>query len=173
MKKIAIAIVIASGALSANAQDKSYFEIGVANAKFTDPTIWFTSPVAFIKWGVNINDTWATELQIGKSIQDTNFIAYGVPFTARIDSMIGGYFVGSTPLDEKVSLYGRLGFTKGEASASTAYGRATASDTGLSYGGGVRFNFDKSKFFTIDYTSFYNSSGTTVIAPSLSFGSTF
>ena len=173
MKKIAIAIVIASGALSANAQDKSYFEIGIANAKFNEPDIWFTSPVAFIKWGVNINDTLATELQIGKSIQDTNFRAYNVPFTARLDSMIGGYFVGSAPLDEKVSLYGRLGFTKGEISASNAYASSNASDTGLSYGGGVRFNFGKSSYMTIDYTSFYNSSGTSVTAPSLSFGSTF
>jgi hypothetical protein len=87
--------------------------------------------------------------------------------------MIGGYFVGSTPLDDKVSLYGRLGFTKGEISASTPYSTAYASDTGLSYGGGVRFNFGKSSYMTIDYTSFYNSSGTSVTAPSLSFGSTF
>lgn len=174
MKKISIAIVIAASALSANAQDKkSYFEIGVANAKYKETDIQFTSPVAFFKWGVDINDTWATELQIGKSIQDTNFTAYNVPFTARIDSMIGGYVVGTAPMDDKVSFIGRLGFTKGEISASTAFGGGNASDTGLSFGGGVRFNFDQSIFMTIDFTSFYNSSGTSVTGTSLSFGSKF
>lgn len=176
MKKHALAIAAIStvAAFGVNAQsNKSYFEVGVVNAKYDESPFYFTSPVAFFKWGVQINDTLATELQLGRSIQDANFVAYNTSVKASFDSMIGGYLVGNVPLDNKASLFGRVGFVKGQVSISTAYGSASDGDSGLSYGVGARFNLDKSNYLSIDYTSFYKKTGVSITGPSLSFGSTF
>lgn len=84
--------------------------------------------------GYKVNQNWAVELgyiDFGKTSTS------GVNFKANAIELVG---VGSFPVANRVSLYGKLGFARGEVKASGPGGSAKEDSVEVTYGAGVQYD---------------------------------
>lgn len=99
--------------------------------------------------GYQFNTNFGAELgyvDFGKATATAT--ALGIPFTASIKAkafeLLG---VGTIPLADKLSAYGKLGFARWDTDASATGGGVTVTDsakgTDLTYGLGVKYDFAK------------------------------
>ncbi len=169
-----VPIVAALFVTTASAQNgAAYAEIGGVYARYSEPAAWFTSGVANLKLGYNINENFAIEGMVGRSLVDTNFYAGSTRVSARIDNMISGYVKVKAPLSQNAEIFGRFGFTNGSISANTRFGSGWVSGSSASYGGGVQFNTSTNTYFTLDYMSYYNGNGVSVTGAGANIGFKF
>jgi outer membrane immunogenic protein len=176
MKKIITAIgldLVISGASAQIQKTNGYIEIGGIYTRYQETSGWFTSAVGNAKLGVNITDNLSLETIVGTSVYDTSFYAGRTLVSARIDSLFGGYLKGKVPISPNADIFARVGFAQGQVSASTSYGSALGSGTGLSYGGGLQFKLDNASYLAVDYMSYYNRYGTSVTGLGLNYGFNF
>jgi len=62
--------------------------------------------------------------------------------------------VGTLPINDKFSVFGKLGFAMGEGDVSTALGSSSDDSTELTYGIGVKYNFTPVLGVTAEYQAY-------------------
>ncbi|MFN3608273.1 MAG: porin family protein [Hyphomonas sp.] len=83
------------------------------------------------------NQNFGVEGEASVGVKDDDF---GVG-TVELDHSLGAFGVLQAPVNERISLFGRLGYASTELSANTPALSASASDIkGVSYGVGAKFN---------------------------------
>ncbi len=175
MKKSLLALLIAglSSVAAAQTNDKFYFEAGYGVIKYTEPSAWAEPGVGILRIGMNIDKNFAAEFMAGTTVNDARFNVGNTPVTFRYDGIYGAYLKGKVEVSPFVEVFGRLGVTHAEVSASVPGYAVSASGSDASYGAGVQFNFSKTAYAQIDYMSYYNKSGISVKGPSASVGFRF
>ena len=182
-KKLVVAALLslATSVAMAQAQTKKedgfYAELGFAQAYYTEPAANFNNAMGVLKGGYNINKYIAAEVMVAGNLNDAVFYSGSTRFGASVTSAYGAYGKFSLPVNEDFSLFARVGVTNARIDVSATNGTrsasAWASGSDLSYGGGAQFNFTKNIYGQVDYMSYYDKSGVTVSAPSISIGYKF
>lgn len=175
MKKSLLALLIAglSSTAFAQANDQFYVEVGYGAIKYTEPGAWAEPGVGVVRLGMNIDKNLSGELMYGGTVNDANFYVGSTRVTFRYDSIYGAYLKGKLEVSPFVEVFGRVGVTGADVSASVPGYAITASGSDVSYGAGVQFNFSKTAYGQIDYMSYYNKGGASVKGPSASVGFRF
>lgn len=107
-----------------------------------------------VRIGFDINQYLAVEGRVGGSVKsDSN-----ANMNLDIDHMYGVYAVGTLHLNPQFEVYGAVGNTRGQASATGGGVSVTSSDTGLSYGAGIGWNIDDGATLSIEYMSYMKKS---------------
>lgn len=134
-------------ALNVNAAEPFYLGAQV-NYINGDTGYGDVNPMALsINGGYQLNPNIALEARIGVGVTDDTVIGVDV----ELDQYYAGYVVGSYPLSKEFSVYGMVGFSDVEITA-TANGRsASASDDGISYGLGGVYNFNNNIGLNLEY----------------------
>ena len=175
-RKLFVAAILTAAATGSMAQASTnketgfYGEIGLAQAYYTEPLANFNHPLGMLKAGYNINKNVAVEIMAAGALTSSNFYVGSTYVDAKVSSAYGAYGKLSLPVEDKFSLFVRLGITNATLSVSTNYGSAWASGSDYSYGAGAQFNFTKDIYGQVDYMSYYNKNSIAVRAPSISIG---
>lgn len=178
-RKLLVAAILTSAATGAMAQASTnnetgfYGEIGLAQAYYTEPLLNFNHPLGMLKAGYDINKNVAVEIMAAGALTSSNINVGGTNVDAKVSSAYGAYGKLSLPVEDKFSLFVRLGITNVTPSLSTSSGSARQSGSDFSYGAGAQFNFTKDIYVQVDYMSYYNKDSITVRAPSISIGYKF
>jgi opacity protein-like surface antigen len=186
MKKIVMAFAVASTLISTQSfaadtstagENNGYAQIGITRARTEDSGLVFIHPVATATVGYNFNKNFAGEVMAGTSVSDDTSY-YGVArITSSIDSVFGAYLKAKTEITPDLSIFARVGVLRANISATGSNGfvsaSSSASDTSLSFGAGLEYNFTKTIYGQVDYMSLYNKSGTSSQGPSVSLGFNF
>lgn len=169
MKAKYILLGCALTALSANvlaAEDKTgkgYVGVGYSPVTFSvdgaDPD-WDLAALA-VRGGYYFNKYFSVEGRLGFGVgDDTQNVSVAPPedIKVEIDYMLGVYAVGHLPLSDRFQLYGLVGYTKGELTATLAQTGESSSDddADLSYGVGAEFDMTKNWSLAAEYTSYFD-----------------
>lgn len=157
----------------AQTNDRFYVEVGYGAIKYTEPGAWAEPGVGVVRLGMNIDKNFSGELMYGGTVNDANFYVGSTRVTFRYDSIYGAYLKGKVEVSPFVEVFGKVGVTGADVYASARGYAATATDSDLSYGAGVQFNFSKTAYGQIEYMSYYNKGDVSVKGPSASVGFRF
>lgn len=135
-KKIAVAAVLATLAVSASAATPGFYVGGETGVTKFDGASGNTNSYGIVA-GFNFNKNIGVEAGYGR-LGTLDFYGYDVKFNQAQVSVIG-----SLPLNDAFSIYARLGYNNLEAKASAYGSTGTANDTGVLAGVGVAYSFDK------------------------------
>lgn len=153
--------------LAANTGD-SYAGIQYAAVTYSEDGFADVNPAAVVgKYGYYFNDFIAVEGRLGFGISDDSINISGIPVTLKIDSLVGMYAIASLPLSNAASVYGLLGFTRAELTASALGLSVGGSETDFSYGAGAEFSFGNNTSASIEYMSYLTESDFDVNAISI------
>jgi len=118
------------------------------------------------KLGYQYNRNFAIELRGGFGLGDssnsvqTNLGLYS--YTSKIDNVFGVYAIAQAELADHFSAYALAGGTRVNGSSSGTIGTTpfsvTSSDSGFSFGAGLRYTLSGSQRITLEYTSFLRGS---------------
>ena len=177
-KKILVGAMLTVIATSTYAQEKKkdsgfYAEVGYMQAYYSESVASFNNGMVALKPGYNINKNFAVEGLIAGNTGNANFNIGTTAFTAKVQNAYGLYGKGTVELNETVELYAKAGFTNGTVSASTRFGSGYSSGTSVSYGAGIQVNLTKDVYTNLDYMSYYNKDGISIIGPSINLGYKF
>lgn len=78
---------------------------------------------------------------------------------AKIDNAIGIYIKPKTNLNDRVELFGRLGFARSEGTRSSTSSSTPVRKNDLSYGFGMSYTINPSTSLNADYMSYLNKDG--------------
>ena len=186
MKKLVMILAVASTFISTQSfaadtsaanENNGYAQIGITRARTEDSGLAFIHPVATATVGYNFNKNFAGEVMAGTSVSDDTSYYGSVRVTSSIDSVFGAYLKAKTEITPDLAIFARVGVLRANISATGSNGfvsaSSSASDTSLSFGAGLEYNFTKSIYGQVDYMSLYNKSGTSSQGPSVSLGFNF
>lgn len=124
--------LVAAFAGTAQAQDtgKYYVEAGYANIKSGD-----NYGAANLGAGVKFSKHFAVEANAALGITERK---YG-DVTAKVDSVLGGYLVGSYPVSENVEVLGRVGYVRRTIKADMLGYDISEADNAVAVGIGARY----------------------------------
>ena len=168
MKKIALASVLATAAISVQAQ--TYGEIGYTSTTFKETVDGFAvkaSPSAIRAiLGYELNPNLAVEGMVaigmgGASIKVNDVSIPGLEL--KIENAVGVYLKPKMKLNDAVEVFGRLGYAsvKGTLSA-TGLGSDSGTDNSFSYGAGLSYAIDPKMSLNGDYMQYLSKDGAKV-----------
>jgi len=102
-------------------------------------------------FGVKANDFLSAELTALVSSSEENYQGVDLSWNYFYNFSL----IGSIPLNDSLSFYGKLGYTSAEAEASYMGYTETASDTSESYGFGVKYDVMESYSVRVEYNQYY------------------
>jgi len=178
MKRFAVASIVACMAVAAQAQPvaekRTYVELGYTAVSYEENALGYnikSTPQAVRGvLGYALNDNVAIEAMAGagtgySDVDVTNQSTPGLKF--KINSLYGLYVTPKAVLADSWEGFVRLGYAHARGTATLDAISSSDTDSGFSYGVGVRYHFDKSTFLNVDYMSFlhksdYKANGVTV-----------
>lgn len=169
MKRFAVASLIICMTVAAQAQTPAekriYAEVGYTSVSYEENTLGYnikSSPQAIRGvLGYELNDNVAIEAMAGagtgySDVDVTNLSTPGLKF--KINSLYGLYVTPKTNLADNLEGFIRLGYAHARGTASVDALSSSDTDSGFSYGLGIRYHFDKTMFLNVDYMSFLDKS---------------
>ncbi len=180
MKKYLIAAAVAVASMSSQAQ--VYGELGVT---FTNVEVDMgggymaeSSPTALRAiLGYEINKNLALEGMLGFGLGDDSITVSGYGSTSakmKVDTVYGFYVKPKIELAPRFELFGRFGFADVSVKTSlSGYGSETGSDSGVSYGVGATYHFDKKLSLSADYMNYLDKDGVTATGFTIGLGMKF
>ena len=156
----------ALAALSVNAiaaEDKTgrgYIGVGYSPLTFSvdDAPDWDLAALA-VRGGYYFNKYFSVEGRLGFGVgDDSQNVGPGEDIKVEIDYMLGLYAVGHIPLSNQFQLYGLVGYTKGELTATNSLTGESSSDddSDLSYGVGAEFDMTNNWSLGLEYTAYFD-----------------
>ena len=138
---------------------KTYVGVQYAIGSYNEDGFEEVNPTALVgRFGKYFNDNFALEGRLGIGLQDDSINFLGTDVSLEIDTLFGVYGVGHINLNETSSVYGLIGFTRAEATAS-ALGQSFSDDeSGLSFGVGADIGIGNNVALNIEYTQYLNKS---------------
>ncbi|MDX5333632.1 MAG: porin family protein [Gammaproteobacteria bacterium] len=110
------------------------------------------------RFGHFFTDNLAVEGRIGFGVADDTVNVLGVDVDVELDNFMGVYGMAHLPVSNSASVYGMLGFTRGELTASAGGASFTETDTGLSFGVGVDFSLNETLSLNAEYARYLDES---------------
>ncbi len=157
MKKLILAMIAGATMMGAAQAEGVYLGAGVSTAKQGGTGDYKAGAKIF--GGVDLDKTWAFEAGYTDHRSDTVNIGGG---TQKTDGYATYYAAkGTMPLNEQVSLYGKLGLSRVKANLSSTggvVGPFSSSDTknGVYGGLGVQYNLSKQVALNAEYERYGN-----------------
>jgi hypothetical protein len=111
------------------------------------------------KFGKQFTPNLALEARLGFGISDDEVDAGGIPVKVELDNYFGVYGKGILPLSQNFSLYGLLGFTRAELTASAFGFSSSDSDDDISYGIGAEFGISRSASISLEWARLLEGEG--------------
>ena len=158
----------ALAALSVNviaAEDKTgrgYVGVGYSPLTFSveDAPDWDLAALA-VRGGYYFNKYFSVEGRLGFGVGDDTKTVSTAPqedIKIEIDYMLGVYAVGHLPLSDRFQLYGLVGYTKGELTATLIQTGESSSDddSDLSYGVGAEYDMTNNWSLGLEYTAYFD-----------------
>jgi outer membrane immunogenic protein len=166
-----ILTLLALGVLSSNAiaasKGDTYTGFQYALGTYSEDGFPDTNPNAIVgRFGKYLKDDFSIEGRLGVGVGDDSATVSGIDVSIEIDTVFGVYGLKHVDIGNASSIYGALGFTRGELTASAPGISVSDDDSGLSFGVGVNFNN-----INIEFMQYLNKSDFDVSA--ISFGITF
>ena len=146
---------------NANSEGDSYggFQYGLGT--YSEDGFDDANPNALVgRYGKFINDNFAIEGRIGFGVGDDSVNDSTVGDIAiEIDTLIGVYGVGHVAINDSSSVYGLLGFSRGELTATaTDFGMSISDDdSSLSYGVGSNIGLSDTLALNLEYVQYLTS----------------
>jgi len=161
---LASTLLFIMGTGIASSEDKSYFGIQYGAGDYSEKGISKNfNPTALIgRFGYYLRPGLSIEGRLGFGIEDdTQFVpefgTSGLDASLKLDSIMGVYGRGSINLAGSSSLYGVLGISRVEATASVAAFPAadtTDDEVSVSYGIGADIGISKNFILNIEYMKY-------------------
>ena len=162
--------MIACGAVSAQANDNAYFGISFFNVAYQEDGVPEVNPTAIgFRLGSSLNPNVAVEGRFGIGMGEDSAVVFGVPIDVEVDNFFGVYLKGIAPLNDSFAIYGLLGWTRGELTASVpGFGISVSeSDSDLSFGFGADINLSGTAALNIEWAKLFEGDGYEVDAASI------
>jgi len=162
--KVLCAALLAA-AFGAHAQGKPggvYGELSYAKVKYKEAGLSVSPDVLRATIGTDLNPNLAIEGSFGVGIKSDSTRVYGVNVTGEIDNMFGVYVRPKVAVTPELELYGRLGVTRAEVSASVPGMSVSDSGSDFSYGLGLSYRVTSQAAATLDYMNYYSKDGVKV-----------
>ena len=106
-----------------------------------------------LKAGYFFTDNVAVEGQLGFGIEDDT-ITSGIPITLELDNFISVLLRGQIPLANTFNIYGVVGMTRADLTASSGAIAISDADTSVSFGVGADFEVSDDMYLNVDYMSY-------------------
>jgi outer membrane immunogenic protein len=153
----------------AHAQQGPYMGVNLLQVTYKEDGIPTATPMAIgFKIGNRINSNLAVEARLGTGLSDDTVNVLGLPVKLEVDRFIGVYMRGIAPISEAVSVYGLVGYTDGELTASVGNFSVSTSDSDFSYGLGADFAVANNVSLNVEWGRMFKGPGYKLDA--LSFG---
>ena len=138
--KVAALVVGVSTVALVNAEEGLYAGVNLTQVAYKEDGLPTFNPIAVaFKLGKQFNKNFALEGRLGIGVSDDEVTVSGLPVSVEVDNYFGLYGKGIYPASDAVSVYGLLGFTRGELTAKAGGFSVSDSDSDLSFGLGVDF----------------------------------
>ena len=179
---LATTLMFVSGTGLADSASKHYVGIQYGVAGYDEEGISevFKPTAVMLRLGHAFNSNFSVEARLGTGLDDeTQFVpelgVSGIDATLELDTIAAIYAVGRTSLTESLSVYGLLGASRVEATATVSgFPAATnsSSETSFSYGVGVEVGISSSLGLNLEYTQYLDKSDADlgIIAVGLKYG---
>lgn len=160
---IASAITLVSNPAISGAVGEKYIGIQYAIGDYSEDGIPEDfSPTALVgRLGGYVSPNFSIEGRLGFGVQDDTQNIFGFDATLELDSLMGVYGVGHLNLAPSSSVYGLVGFSRVEGTASIPSvpgASASEDETDLSFGIGANIGFGNNVAFNIEYISYASKS---------------
>ena len=167
---VATSLYIFSSALIAGGKGQSYMGIQYALGNYSEEGIsQEADPSVLIgRYGTYLLDNFAIEGRVGIGIANDTLVFSGLEVDVDVDYIVGVYALGHMNIAKGSSVYGLIGFTQAEITASTFGVSVTDDDSGVSFGVGADIGA-----FNIEYIQYLNESEYEYSAISFGFTSNF
>lgn len=149
LKQLAAAAALAIVATAASAANGPAFYIGADAGQTKIDDISGQEGSYGIFAGYRVNDTFAIEANY-RRLNDFDAVVLGQSFNFKTDQ-IGLSAIGSVPLSNNFSIYGRLGYNRLDINASTNGGSGDANESGVLYGVGLGYDFSPTVSARLEY----------------------
>ncbi len=161
-------LCLASPGVFAAETGDNYFGGQFALVTYDEEGVDEAEPTAgVLRFGRYLNPNVSVEGRFGIGLQDDSVEVIGIDVDVEVKTLMGFYGVFESGGDTG-SVYGVIGFTRGELEASALGITVDEDDSGLSFGFGVNIGG-----FNIEYMSYLDEDEYDATAVSLGFRSTF
>lgn len=149
-----------AGAMAGGAAGESYMGVGYGFVTYDEVGAPEADLGALVgRFGHFFADNLAVEGRLGFGISDDTVNYAGTPVTVELDSVMGVYGMGHLPITENASIYGMVGFTRGELTGTSPTGSASEDDTDISFGFGADFRLNATTSINAEYAQYLDESG--------------
>ena len=112
----------------------------------------FTFYAASFRGGYEFTDYLGLEGQLDIGLGDNSVLVGATSVDVELDYALSAFAIARAPVAENVNLFGRIGYTTAEASASAAGTGFSDDDDGFAFGVGGEIFLDGRNGFRFDYT---------------------
>lgn len=164
-------IVLALVAPAANAG--MYAGVNFSIVEYEETGLDSVEPTALVlRLGNEFTPNLAVEGRLGFGLSEDSVNVFGTPVDVEVDNFFGLYLRGIAPLGA-VSLYGLIGYTDGELTASANGVSISADDSDTSYGVGADFALNKASAINVEWARLLSTSDYDVTALSIGYRHNF
>jgi hypothetical protein len=150
-------VVLSGNLVFASSDAESYIGVQYAAGMFSQEGLEDINPGALVvRFGEQISDGFSLEGRVGMGVGDDGIVVGNIETVIEVDTIVGVYGVGRVDISDIGSVYGVIGFSRGEFTildTSSSFS-ATFDDGGESYGLGVDINIGGSAVLNIEYMSY-------------------
>ncbi len=157
MKKLVLVAAVSLFSLAAQAQVKSYVEVGYTQLKATSGSLKATPGVLRGMFGYELNPNMGFEAMVAFGVNDAvvqvgdqNTVA-----TATIENAFGLYLKPKAKLTPSLEVFGRLGYANSKGSGTINGLSASDTDGSFSYGAGFNYAVSPGASLNVDYMQYY------------------
>lgn len=172
MKKtlIALACLLSASVMAGERGNYAGLQYGLATYSETGfPD--FDPQILIFRFGYKFNKNLSVEGRVGTGISKGTKTVLSVPLSLEVNSFYGIYAVGTLPINDRVGVYGLVGYTDAELTASSPGVSVSGTDSDISYGVGVDIGATNNVSWNLEYTSYIDESN--VALSSISIGANF
>lgn len=157
MKKLLIVAAFGLGSLSMSAHAEMYAEVGYGGTLYDLDGSKASAGIMRGVFGYSFNDNLAIEGIHGFGVRDGKIEEGGTVYDEKIKTrqVFGLYLTPKMKFTDNLEGFARIGGSRVDATLKTVLGDARASESGFSYGLGIRYNINKVLTFNTDYMSYY------------------
>jgi opacity protein-like surface antigen len=152
-------VVLAFFSVQSFAASDLYGGISYAMVEYKEDGFPSVNPTAAVfTLGTNLNKNLAVEGRLGTGLSDDDIRVSGVNVTVEVDNFYGVYGRLIMPANDKLSVYGLVGWTKGKLTAKSSFATINADDSDVSYGLGADFGLTDTVSLNAEYARLFSGS---------------
>lgn len=170
MRNILVVALVACTSLAVHANEGTYFGVSFYNVAYEEDGVPEVNPTALgFKVGNQVNPNFAIEGRFGIGLAEDSAVVFGIPVDVDVDNFFGVYVKGVAPLSDAFSIYGLLGYTRGELTASVPGTdiSVTESDSDLSFGFGADIDVSRTVAVNLEWAKLFEGDGYEVTSTSV------